>query len=195
MQERTRAIVLQGTMPEQRHTIALIDERIGRMNVLAYNKHLPSGTLIRYSTQQRRYGLPVLEGASIEQMPLHIARDDILFLHHILELCYYFIPLGSCTSGIFDLLQFLYSTECALWNDAVKKFYAFRLLTAIGQYSVQPAIHQEHYHQLCALSVDELAESCLVIEYQQAIEQWLHHCVYEHPYICQFKTAHFLTRN
>jgi len=147
-----------------------------------------------YHLEQRDNGMFLLKDPILEEVPFDLARQDILFLHHLLELCYHFIPVASCVAGVFDLLQFLYSADKRLWNNATKKLFLFRILMAIGLYSSQLALENEVIGELMYAPFGTLDTAELATRYAYSIDRWLHACVREHPYVQKFNTIHFLTR-
>lgn len=186
-----KGIVLK--VPHTGRLLSLIDEQEGRIDVgMVRDRTFSPGAMLRYCLIRKPVNRLVIDSCKIQEMPLALARQDIEFLHHVLELCYYFVPVGSCTNGIFELLSALYSPECALWSDASKKFFVFRLMRVIGYYSS----HSED-HNLKVLLTRPVAEIIMdeQVKYCEAVvTQWLQRCLIEHPAIKQFRTLSFLTR-
>lgn len=125
VQGRHKGIVLKTGFPKK-WGVALVDLSLGRINGLVLTQELSHGSLISYEPVQNYSNEFVrLDYVRVENMPLALAAHDLLFLHHVLELCYQFIPVGSCVSGVFDLLLFLYSTDSRGWDDARKLLFLF----------------------------------------------------------------------
>lgn len=185
--------VLKNT-PATPHKASLIDQHYGRIDAISFKEIPSAGSLIHYRLEVCPIGLARLHDAKLSHMPLELARHDILFLHHLLELCYYFIPLATYAEGLFDLLQFLYSVDIQVWNDAIKKVFLFRILSAIGMYSTQLQVDKQILNALMHTPFETPLLRELAAAHKTSIEQWLMSCVREHPYIQKFKTLHFLTR-
>lgn len=186
------AIVLRGQQP-QNSQVSLLDTEHGRLDGYHKKMVLSSGALITYMLE-RRGSACFFNYVKIEDLPLMHARHDILFVHHILELCHQFLPIGSCARGVFDLLRFLYSTERDEWSMAKKNFFLFKLLTTIGFYPHDAAASSADIMSIVRLpftSFEEIDESTML---HDAISDWLRRCIAEHPRIEQFNTAHFLTQ-
>ena len=80
------------------------------------------------------HALYIIDDMNIHETPMALARHDILFLHHVLELCCQLIPVNSCVDGIFDLLMHLYSTQIYTGSVQYKKIFLLKLLTRLGIY-------------------------------------------------------------
>ncbi len=174
------------------HKIALLDREYGRIDGITLKTPV-LGALIGYKIERERSSAFFIGECSINDLPSFLARLDILFWHHVLELCYYFVPIGSQDPELFELLLFLYTVEKgSLWGIQAKKMYLFKLLSMIGMQPEFPKIPDVMMHQLMALPLDRLSDEVLGEESEKMLEEWLRVCVSEHPEIEQFKTVHFL---
>ncbi len=188
MQTNT-GILLRNFSPKK-NKLALIDDQLGRVDAAFFSGIYHTGSLLNY----RLSGMPgryLIEQASMIDSPLCLARTDILFLHHILEVCFYFIPIGSCIQGIFNLLQLLYAAESVDWDLTAKQFFLFRLFTQLGMHPAAyrlPASLLEQLHAAAyANEQPQLADAD-----KKIIRTWLQHCLMQHPDVAQFNTTHFL---
>src|SRR3990167_5743477 len=93
------------------HKIALLDHSAGRVDGIIASPLVRVGSMIEYRVDKHKGTLRYIKYHTIVGVPLSIARVDILFWHHVLELCYYFVPLGSFTQQLFELLEFLYTVD------------------------------------------------------------------------------------
>ena len=118
----------------------------------------------------------------------------MLFLHHILELLYYFAPVGSCVDGIFDLLAFLYTIEHMLIGKKFKKFFLLKLLNSLGVVPEVDAIRFFVISQLSIVPIDQFSDNLINEDSEKKLNKWLWHCVWQHPYSNEFKTIHFLEK-
>src|SRR5690606_32873093 len=108
-----------------RYKISLLDKNHGRMECVVDSSILCVGSLVSYAFFEQRGGF-FLRDVQVIYTPLSLGSSDLLFLHHILELLYYFAPVGSCVNGIFDLLAFLYTIEHMLISKIFKKFFLLK---------------------------------------------------------------------
>ncbi len=128
-------------------------------------------------------------------MPLLLAREDILFLHHVLELCYVLIPIGSCVKGIFDLLYQLYTSKKNIHTKQYKKIFLFKLLTTLGIYASDDLVRASCFTSLHTMSIDTLDNYSLDLASEKALDNWLCHCIVEYAGVNSLKTIHFLIKN
>ncbi len=174
------------------HKVALLDTRVGRVDAVAI-KPPGLGALIQYTVEREKGSLYFLERCSIVDWPFFLGRSDILFWHHVLELCYYFMPVGSDAPQLFELLSFLYTVDKeSRWGIQAKKLYLFRLLSSIGIQVESPRIPAIKLHQFMTMGLAHMSEEVVEDESEKILDEWLRVCVAEHPAIEQFKTIHFL---
>ena len=178
------------------HKIALLDEQHGRIDAII-KKPTCVGALLHYTIEQERGNFWYLSQLSISHLPFQLARDDILFWHHVLEISYFFVPIGSSTYSLFKLLQFLYTVDNNVrWCTQSKKLYLFKLLAAIGLYDRLPSLVPiGRVEYLLGMPVDEIVQEKLDEKNEQIVDEWLRTCIAEHPAIEQFNTVHFLINN
>jgi len=177
-----------------KNKVALLDKEYGRLDALVLNQHVMTGSIISYRLVTHYNNVYLLRDIVLDDVPFDLARADILFLHHLLELCYHFIPVASSVHDLFDLLLFLYSAEEIWWTRAKKKLFLFRLLMTIGFYSTQLAADKTIVKQLMQVPFDTIVAETYAKEYEEAIGDWLRYCVSEHPHVQKFNTMHFLVR-
>lgn len=175
------------------HKIAILNDTVGRIDAIAIKPpHL--GSLISYTVQRTKGTLHFLDHCSIINLPFFLGRNDILFWHHVLELCYYFMPVGSHTSELFELLSFLYTVEKgSLWGVRAKKVYLFKLLSMISIQPEVPRLPAFKVHQLIATIPEEMHQVVLDEQSEKIVDEWIRVCVAQHPAIEQFNTMHFLS--
>lgn len=178
---------------ETPHKIALLDQSAGRVDGIITSPLVCVGSMIEYRVDKHKGTLLYIKQHSIVGVPLSIARLDILFWHHVLELCYYFVPLGSFTQQLFELLEFLYTVDIGVcWCRRAKKVYLFKLLALIGVYTRLPRLPEKQIEHLQALPLYLLANEVIDDQSEKMLDEWLRSCVYEHPAIRKFNTTHFL---
>ena len=191
MQKSYTAIVVRQL--ETPHKVALLDRVAGRVDGIISSPLLRVGSLIEYVVERNRGTLCYIKHYSVVDVPISIAQSDILFWHHILELCYYFVPLGSFTQQLFELLEFLYTVDsCLGWCMRSKKLYLFKLLFLVGVYTRLPRLPVEQIQYFQALPLNQIADEVLDAQSEKMLDEWLRLCVYEHPAIRKFRTTHFL---
>lgn len=190
MYQEKKAIVLKSF---SQHKYAILDSTQGRLDVITI-KPVPIGALISYQIDKERGTLIYITELNIINMPLVLAREDILFLHHIFELCFFFVPLGIYMPELFELCMFWYTVDSdSCRQPSVKKFFLFKLFMMFGMYSRLPDLSKSTLHILETLPMHKLT-SVHFEDYQTSIlNKWLQMCVADHPAISHFKTVHFLS--
>jgi len=177
-----------------RHKIALLDKKYGRIESVVNVTFLSVGSLVEYGVHQER-GIFFLTDVKPLYVPVSFARFDLLFLHHVLELIYYFAPLYSCVDGLFDLIAFLYTSEHMLVSMKFKKFFLLKLLTLLGAAPDSEIVSLVCMGQLNEVTIDQFHDALLDGENEKRLDRWLWYCVWQHPYVNEFKTVNFLEQN
>jgi len=67
--------------------IFLLDSQLGKIIVTPNTDNLCVGAIIQYQRAQKRNAIFSIDTIAL---PIALAKDDILFLHHILELIRFF---------------------------------------------------------------------------------------------------------
>ncbi len=187
MQEHT-GIILRRYLPKKQK-ISLLDRELGRIESIRVDRvsleQLHAGSVLCYYPVAHAQWYQ-LEGLEIIQVPLRVARDDIYFLHHVLELSYYFLPLHSQETNLFDLILFLVYSHEKIRTSLSKKIFLLRFFAYLGMYPEEDLVVPKMMRSVMqaplevALTLSEFSEKVL--------EQWLLTCVDMHPYKDQFKT-------
>jgi hypothetical protein len=181
--------IVLGTFFAKHNRIALLDRELGRIDGIVYNPMGSAGELLSYQIEHRGRRL-YLSDVQVENSPLDLAREDILFLHHVLELCYVCMPIGSCTAGMFELLQKLYTCEC-IDSRQYKKIFMYQLLVLLGvmtsSYRMSAASLQ-HVHAI----MQNISHELLPENSEKDLDMWLQHTICEYTDAAQLKTGYFL---
>jgi len=184
------------TCSSQAPEITVLDRRLGKIKgkVHARNKNIRvgHGSIVTYTLSQRgaSYTFDVVD---LEFVPFTFAREDIFFLHHILELCYYFLPMGCPEDDVFNLLLYLFQLQN---NEKVRlrrRLILARLFTLFGMYPEHKKM-SEYINIVVYQSLDQLLDMSVDIEMNRWLDQWVWECIMAHPYKEQFKTVWLLKR-
>lgn len=182
-------IVLKTFFSKKRKMIVL-DEYHGKIEVAPSHDHYILGSLLSYTNLVRSSTIYFLSQATIIDMPLRLAKDDILFLHHVLEICYFCAPFEKNNSEIFALILQLYKSH--INNDQFKIAFLFKLLILLGMHPHEPLFHDSYYYLLSQESIDTIMSKSIHLDTKQALYQWVYSCMAGHPLMHVFKTMHFL---
>jgi hypothetical protein len=152
-----------------------------------------AGLLIKYKGVKKGQVFFV-ESCIIENSPFSIARNDIYFLHHVLELVYFFVPIGSCTRGLFDHLLLLYRLDekydhvLTCW----KKLFLCKLIFIVGLYPEKFSSLLNTINQQIIMPIDRTSVEFLHLAHEAEIDQVIVESTKDHPAFLKLKTICFL---
>jgi hypothetical protein len=176
------------------HKLVILDKIQGKIECVSTVTALSVGALITYNIRKQAC-VNFIGDSTLIYLPLSLAQHDMLFFHHVLELIYYFTNVGNCAKEVFDLLAFLYSTEHAAMTTQSKKFFLLKLLTSMGSIPDVSEIRTELINQLTTIAIKQLNQMKINTANEKELDRWLWCCVWQHPYVNEFKTVHFLSEN
>lgn len=176
------------------YKVVILDKVRGKIECVTTAPSFSVGTLITYNIRYDRATHFITE-STLLYTPLSLAQTDILFFHHILELIYYFTQIGNCAKDVFDLLAFLYATEHEAITVQFKKFFLLKLLTSMGSTPEIDNSRADTIAQLNSIDIKQLNAMTIDSTDEKKLDRWLWCCVWQHPYVNEFKTVHFLAEN
>lgn len=184
----SQAIVLY-VHQDDTHRVVLLDAHHGKILCYIPKRELVAGVIIEYQLiKKRRYF--VAYAVNITHMPFAVVHRDIYFLHHVLELCFYFLPEEQEAPEIFALVRYL-STHGNMVEDTLpKKLYLSKLFILFGIYPEKPYIESNYWQLLLASSIETILQSCRNLTIEPALGVWLLSCMQTHPLYRAFKTVH-----
>jgi len=191
--EKNKGIVLKTYQP-YKCKLSILDMHVGKIMAVPNRDGIGNGACISYQIDEQPH-IYFIRDINIIDMPMALAKDDILFVHHILELCYYFIPMGSTNPRIFPLLVKLYESPHIFQDTLLKKIFLFKCFTTLGLYPESKKFQQHSFLQLAATSIDNLTSPLVDLTIEKELDDWLLHCISSHPCIGNFKTVNFLHEN
>lgn len=172
----------------------LLDRELGTIEVIPESRYihrLCRGALITYNAQMYR-GKYQIKSIDILHVPLELAQDDILFLHHLLEMCFFFIPSGIQHEAVFELLLKIYKMHYIYEDIAIKKLLLVKFFILVGMH---PEIKSTSgLFSVASLPIDAIPVTLNKLCISEAeVNSWLTECVYMHPHASVFKTIRFVT--
>jgi len=179
---------------QSHYKITILDKIQGKIECFAPQSSLSLGALMTYNIQQKG-STNFIVNSSLIYIPLTLAKDDILFFHHVLELTYYFTQIGNNIKEIFDLFEFLYKTSTTTITHQFKKLFLLKLLTNMGVTPEHDAIRTSFISELSSIKIEELNKIIINTIHEKELDRWLWYCLWQHPYVNEFKTIHFLSKN
>lgn len=180
------AIVLKKQKNKQR--LALLSPLLGRVDAI-YNEPilLSSGSHISY-TVSRTNEIIFIKNIDLVDLPLFLATEDLLFLHHVLELVAYLVPIGAIELQLFEICCFLYKQQTL--STLEKKMFLCVIFIAAG---FPPPDNHKKIRLSRINPIDMIRRESLHLADEQTLNVWLKACINEHPNIDGFKTRQFLS--
>lgn len=188
--EKKNGIILKTFFPKKMKMVVL-DQQLGKIEGVPPSDRFIVGSLLSYHAQQRGT-IYFLHEINLMDMPLWLAKDDILFLHHVLEICYFCAPFGSNVPEIFNAVMQLYQEHSTAYTREFKIAFLFKLLILLGMHPDEPHFQDPFYYHLARESIDTIMNKSIHLDTRQALHEWVRRCIAIHPQIHVFKTVHFL---
>lgn len=191
--EKSIGIVLKSYQP-QKSKLTILDRDSGKITAVPNRSDIRHGSLIAYFKRTQDH-LSFIYAIDIIDMPFALAEKDIIFVHHVLEVCYYFIPQASQAQQVFIALLRLYEIPTILSTPALKKIFILQLFFLLGVYPESEGFRSAMMHELVTTSIDFLASRPLHLSIEQELDVWLMASIRTHPCSAYFKTLNFLLMN
>lgn len=189
-----QGIVLRTYIP-QKHKLAVFDSELGRIECIPQNLknsyRLSHGVLIEYSLQQLQISYKLFD-ANILNLPKQWSKNSFYFFHHILELCYYFLPIESEAKDIFQLIKILYTDSDIVQSDISKKIFLCHFFIKLGIYPENMLAYDASFHRLISGPLDSKIEVKDEKNIHFYLQRWLLECINSHPYAHRLKTINYL---
>ena len=176
------------------HKLIILDKIQGKIECVSSTSFLSVGALITYNIKQKGL-MHFMSDSELIYIPLSLAQTDMLFFHHVLELIYYFTNIGNRCSEVFELLSFLYTNEHIHMTTQSKKFFLLKLLTCMDYIPENNIMNTNYISYLHTVGIQELNNITISLSDEKKLDSWLWSCVWQHPYVNEFKTIHFLAEN
>jgi hypothetical protein len=188
----SRGIVLKTFFTSQ-CKIALLDSTYGKIVAVPTTEQICNGALVRYMLDRR---INTYHARSIEQhaLPLTFDHANLFFYHHVLELCYYFIPLDSGPSNLFDVVQQLCYLDTEYISYRYKILFLVRLFLIFGMHTEIPHGQWPLLKKVFATDIDSIILETIDLSTIDEMRQWLQGCLAHHPLLKKFKTLQFLNK-
>ncbi|MFC1843010.1 hypothetical protein ACFLYU_05125 [Candidatus Dependentiae bacterium] len=169
----------------------IFDYNLGKLKCVPNRENIVLGSVITYFITNNRspYFIELLETVHI---PFDAAISDILFLHHILETCYNFIPTQSPSEDVFILIKYLYLSSNRIKCKVDKKLFLCKLFMLLGLYPEGIKFQTPYFCSLATEPIDKTISKKLHLKNEIELDNWLHCCVTTYPEFSDFKTINFL---
>lgn len=177
--------------------ISILDKKIGRIEGIirkkGLNKNLFAGAYISYILDLWRTQY-VIQDIQLINTPAAWATKDLLFLHHLLELCYFFSPLHNSAQAVFELLELLYQEKIVLDNLTSQKIYICDLFKQLGIYSPNTLEYDINFINFILSPLKNVYHINIDNKMKEKIQKWLLECVADNSTSLKLKTISFLKK-
>lgn len=201
-------IILKSFLP-YKYKISVFSKREGKINLFVPKKGrrvFSPGAIISFFYTAKGSNL-FAKKIDILHVPLDSMKDNLDWIHHLLEIFYYFSPLNAVCGDLFRLLQFSFKIggrACLFepYFHIVKRICLVKFLVLVGFYPPRELLFLLGlFDDVVGVSLDSsnvqkvrsLHMSLEIITDQNVkeIDRWILQCLQEHPNIAQFKTVPF----
>lgn len=191
--QKNKGILLKNYSP-YKQKISIFDKTLGRIEALVKQttNHLPlnNGTLLSYYIEPTISTLFIITALEIEHIPFDLAKKNIQFLHHILELCYQFLPLHCTYLSTFELIETAFKRD---FNNP--PLVLLRFFVALGIYPEELPFEKTYFLHLLSSPFETIIKEKLDDAQLKMLESWLIRCIEMHPYKNRFKTHYTVTNS
>lgn len=185
---RSHAIVLKHYTP-QKQVICLLDRSLGRIKAAVQHERLSVGTIVTYHYDDIGH-YPMIKSIEIEYLPFVAVPFDMLFLHHIIEVCYHIIPEGAQVGRLYHLMVVVFSQR--IFTHIQKKKILCAVYALLGLYAHENNVYARYMYQLEQSSLNEIMDNNIDVNIEKNISRWLYQCISLHVDVRLLRTVHFL---
>lgn len=166
------------------------------------------GMVITYVLFKKNGSSHEVTNLEIVELFKNTSFQDTIWIHHILELCYFFCPLNNPCDEIFLFLTqyFYFFNNIAILLTNRLPFYTVSLVKLLTLFDFQPKPLLTHFEDIFeslvaySIDIDKPQNLESIIECLQAIPEktllqarlWGAECIKKHPCFASFKTVDIL---
>lgn len=185
-------IVLQKLFP-QHFALCIFDRHEGKQIMVPPSENVCLGALIEYQINNSGKSLRIHNLTPLA-LPEVTNTADLLFVHHVLEICYYLLPLDYKSADVFDLLILMYEKPPLLATRLGPIIFIIKLLALLGIYPHEGTLSQQ-IKQIISTPIDKLASDTIHLEFEQELYAWAHAGIAGNSCVKHFKTLSFLSES
>ncbi len=214
MHENELGIVLKHA-PGSSHKISVLTTSYGKMMTVILDhrimQRIQSGALIQLHGGKLQGNILVPTNTSLLSIPIPRNTHDLYWLHHLLELCYFFLPLHQPVRDVFMLLQHscIFATldhaDDPGW-DVFKKNIVGAFMILFGFFppeSLKKPLYAIKNSLLLFIDFDPEQKVEFVTKHMRMVgtiplaqlNAWLITCIKTHPRMKAFKTLDFVYKS
>ncbi len=191
----SHGIILRKHFPE-RLKISLLDESYGHIGVVPaswqWASYASIGAFISYDLYSE-CDVFFVKNIDLISVPVFKNEAGILFLHHVLEMCYFCLPVHGGQQDCFDFLLYcILMLEEITRTSIIQRLLLSKFLFLIGQYPHD--IDKLAISRLLMEPCERLVTVTLDRDQQKELELFIYQCVQSHPYRRLLRTVNFLSQ-
>lgn len=187
-------IILRNYIPKKQK-LSILDSNLGRIECISLNSknnhRLFSGAFINYTLKKFNMYY-VVENTNIIDFPQDLIDHNFAFFHHVLELCYYFLPLDQEASDIFELINLCYLKSNLTSNKLAKNIFLCKFFSILGIYPSDYLANNSEFYKFISGPINIDLDFQENKNFNIFAKRWLLECVNSHPNIERLKTVGFL---
>ena len=182
----------------QNNKVVVFDKQQGKIDGFPSLRMQPKclqGSLVSYRAEEWRNSYRLYD-IELLALPESWVMQDILFLHHILELIAYFMQPSQRNYELFSWCNTLYQSVIYESKKLLffKKFFLCRLFIVLGMYPELNAKQDETLFFLISGSVDIMLNDQYHELLDKKMSTWLYVCLQDHVGKSHLKTFDFLVK-
>jgi len=169
---------------------------------------LNTGSRIQFIVGDQQYNVHIVNNIKLVSSMQSSTLADLSWMHHLLELCYYFVPLYQQSHDCFELLAQcnvllnLHMHIQEVW-EAIKRTCIGILLCMFGFYPsdelLSPVLalksvlaRLSDYDDAYNIEIIKTGTQSACLNQQKKLEVWTRECIETHPRREAFKTLNFV---
>lgn len=163
-------------------------------NTKRYEQYLV-GSLVSYSVQSlARNKHLVIEALTVEKQPYLATPSCLYLLHALIEICYYFIPLGvPAYKIIHHFLEIIFCLE--QFNSHYYQKYIICFVFALLGIYPEDVLSLDDVEKIIAIPVDKLKDKEIELTSEELLNTWLEWCLASFPQGKWCKALPFLLKS
>lgn len=168
----------------------ILDSLHGKIPCRSKSKILLNGLEISYFLNKKKDYF-FLEKITIENNPFEVAKENLFFLHHILELTNFFSPLEKPNEEIYNILNFFLKYYPKFQSKIKQKIFLCKFFSLLGIY---PDMKQISYNifEFIISPIDIVVDIEIDLNIERILDLWINYGIETHPYYKKLNTRRFL---
>ncbi|MGA9530959.1 MAG: hypothetical protein WBQ73_03675 [Candidatus Babeliales bacterium] len=175
--------------------LTILDEQLGKIVCSIKRDDVCIGAYVHYVSEKRHITSFV---RTLEQLeaPFALAREDIVFVHHLLEICDTSLLSGMVLPSLIPFFLYVYELgKACVFTSTMKKIIALKLLVYLGLYPDDMELSCDMIHYYMNTPIDTLLQENIKLHNSYDLNYWLYECIKSNLDSNCFKTIHFLKVN